>query len=163
MIMNLETLKTRLEWAEGREHKPYKCSSGKWSIGLGRNLEDIGLSLDEILLILRDGVSDEIIDCLAENDIERTLVDCRSFPYWERLTDTRRVVVADCIYNMGLSVWKKFVKTNAALSRGDWQKASAELLDSTYARQVGRRAVANAFALRHDRFPTNEELWMLME
>lgn len=147
--MNTELFKKRLEWAEGRRKFAYEDSVGKLSIGVGRNLDDKGLSDDEI-------------DFLLGNDIDEALVGCRTLSYWDSLTDTRQCVVCDLVFNLGLAKWKEFPKANRALAEGNWQAARAELLDSKYARQVGRRAAANAFAFREDRFPTTEELWQLM-
>ncbi len=45
---------------EGVKNTLYKCTSDKWTIGVGRNLEDVGLSDDEI-------------DFLLQNDIERAI------------------------------------------------------------------------------------------
>jgi len=36
---------------EGIELTPYKCTANKWTIGVGRNLSDKGLTLDEVMYI----------------------------------------------------------------------------------------------------------------
>ncbi len=37
---------------EGMRKKPYQCSAGFWTIGVGRNLEDRGLTGDELKQLL---------------------------------------------------------------------------------------------------------------
>ena len=125
--MNIESFKKHLIWAEGYEKKPYKDSVGKWTIGVGRNLDDRGLSDDEI-------------DYLLSNDIKLALKEAEKLPYFGRLDPVRQLVVCDLVFNMGLPTFKKFVKTNLALDRGDYAEAARELTDSKWYVQTGRRA-----------------------
>ncbi len=157
--VNITLFRKRLEWAESREPKPYPDSVGKLTIGVGRNLDDVGLSEDEI-------------DYLLQNDINRTLRDARSLVYWDQLSDVRRVVVADLVFNMGLSTFSRFIGFNRAVRSKNWKRAALELEwrnvetkdeRTPYWKETGRRAIANAFAIERDRFPTQEELWQLME
>jgi len=146
--MDLQAFRNHLEWAEGREKRLYTDSVGKLSIGVGRNLEDVGLSDDEI-------------DYLLENDMRRAVRDASSLSYWDSLSDVRKLVVADLCFNLGMSRFKGFVKANAALARGDWEAAADEMVDSKWYTQVGRRAKKLIFAMRHDRLPKEDEQWML--
>lgn len=43
-------------------------------------------------------------------------------------------------FNIGLARLKGFAKALAAIERGDYKTAAAEMLDSKWARQVGKRA-----------------------
>jgi len=54
--MNYDAIKKQLTLHEGRKNKPYKCTSGKITIGVGRNLDDNGLSEDEIDYLLTNDV-----------------------------------------------------------------------------------------------------------
>ena len=80
--MEIEAFRKHLKWAEGVKQFPYYCSANKLTIGVGRNLEDNGLSMDEI-------------DFLLDNDIAATVRDCERLDYWGDLDPARRVVVAD--------------------------------------------------------------------
>jgi len=55
--MDLEKVKKRLIVEEGKKHFPYRCSANKITIGVGRNLED-------------RGVSDITIDQMLDEDID---------------------------------------------------------------------------------------------
>jgi len=125
--MDKDAFKAHLEWAEGRRNFPYQDSVGKTSIGVGRNLDDKGLSDDEIGILL-------------ENDINDAVRSASSMSYWDSLTPNRQLVVADMVFNMGLRRFKGFIKTNAALERGDWDEAAREMVDSRWFRQTGRRS-----------------------
>lgn len=126
-MVDLEDFREHLKWAEAVKQFPYRCSAGKLTIGVGRNLDDKGLSLDEV-------------DYLLDNDIAGTLRDCERLDYWNSLDPVRQLVVADMVFNLGLSRFLKFVKLNAALALHDYTLAAHEMMDSNWYKQVGRRA-----------------------
>lgn len=125
--MNLDAFREHLKWAEGVKRFPYRCSADKLTIGVGRNLDDRGISEDEI-------------NYLLDNDIANTIRDCETLDYWSNLDSVRRLVVADMVFNLGLSRYLLFKKFNAALSFKDYTLAAIEMKDSKWYRQVGRRA-----------------------
>lgn len=126
-MIDLDLFRAHLEWAEARRRFPYEDQVGKTTIGVGRNLEDKGLSEDEI-------------DYLLDNDIAAVLKECESLPYWDDLCMARKMVVADMVFNMGLPRFTGFVMTNRALNSGDFDEAAEEMKDSKWYRQTGRRA-----------------------
>ena len=125
--MDLNAFAKHLEWAEGNEQFPYKCSEGFLTIGVGRNLDEHGLTEQERRFILK-------------TDIRRTVSDCRKLDYWDSLDSVRQLIVADMVFNMGLTKFLKFIKLNAALALNDWPLSAAEMIDSRWYRQTGRRA-----------------------
>ena len=46
--MNRDRLRAQLVLHEGSRLKPYRDTVGKLTIGIGRNLDDVGLSEDEV-------------------------------------------------------------------------------------------------------------------
>lgn len=141
--MNIEDFAAHLEWAEDRRRFPYEDTVGKVTIGCGRNLDDVGLSDDEIDLMLR-------------NDINRALADASRLPYWARLDDVRQIVVADMLFNLGAARFSGFVRTNAALAAGDYEMAADEMIDSKWYRQTGRRARRLVEAMRSGKWVLEE-------
>lgn len=117
------------EWAEARRAFPYEDSVGKVTIGVGRNLDDRGLS-------------DEEIDLLLSNDQLLAYKEASTLDFFQSLDKTRQMVVVDMVFNMGLPRFSGFVKTIAALRQGNYQQAAAEMQDSKWFRQTGRRARA---------------------
>lgn len=108
--------------------KPYEDSEGILTIGVGRNLEDVGLSRDEVLYML-------------DNDIKSTLAECQRFSWFDGLSQERKDVVANMMFNLGWNRFNGFKKTIAAIEAGDYNTAAVEMLDSKWARQVKGRAV----------------------
>lgn len=125
------TLFEQLEQHEGRERFPYTDSVGKLSIGVGRNLEDRGLSDDEI-------------DYLLANDLKEVFADLETFPWWTGLDPVRRNVLADMRFNLGPARFRQFRLMLAAVAAGDYDKAAAQMLASKWAGQVKGRAVTLA-------------------
>lgn len=131
--------------------KPYRCTSGKLSIGVGRNLDDVGISVSEAQL-------------MALNDITRVNADLdRELPWWRELSETRRLVLQDMCFNMGIGNRKRgllsFVNTLEHIRRGRFDEAAQGMLASKWAVQVGRgpgqRAHRLAEMMRTDKFPTD--------
>lgn len=114
---------------EGYRDKLYQCTSGKSTIGYGRNIEDNGISKDEANLML----SNDIREC------EKTLKS--QFDFFEDLSEVRQAVLVNMMFNLGWPRLSKFKKMITAIYSKDYERASAEMLDSRWARQVGNRAV----------------------
>lgn len=122
----------RVKMHEGLRLKPYRCTAGKLTIGYGRNIEDNGITEAEASFLL-------------ENDLRRCWYDCSSaFDWFDKLDKIRQGVIAELCFNIGLPRLKGFKKMLAACSRGDFETASCEMLDSLWARQVGKRALTLA-------------------
>lgn len=120
---------------ENLKLKPYFCTSNKLSIGAGRNLEDNGISRSEAMLMLR-------------NDLIATSFGLeKAVPGFLALTPRRRMALIDMAYNLGLAGFLKFRKLLTAIQVGDWQQASAEMLDSKWADQVGKASGQRAHTL----------------
>lgn len=131
----ISLLQRHLRWAEGVRQKPYRDTVGKLTIGVGRNLSDRGLSLDEI-------------DHLLTNDVVLVLDACKALPYWNHLNEARRLVVADMIFNMGEGTFHTFKKMEDALVHGLYDEAAREMEDSTWYHQVKRRSRPLVKAMR---------------
>lgn len=113
---------------EGLMLKPYKCPAGKLTIGVGRNLEDVGITKEEALFML-------------ENDLDRCHKEClRSFFWYKDLDNSRQGVVQEMCFNLGLARLKTFKKMLLACEIGNYELAAREMLSSLWARQVGKRA-----------------------
>jgi lysozyme len=136
----LTVLEIQLIKHEGMRLLPYHCTAGKLTIGVGRNLEESGISRDEAVLLLR-------------NDIERfaTALDKR-FPWFRSLSEIRQRALIDMSF-MGMGKVLEFKRMLAALEAFDYATAAAEMLASKWASQVGTRARTLATLLRDDRDP----------
>lgn len=129
-------LATLLVQDEGKKLKPYQDTVGKWTVGIGHNLSDKGISEEVCLLILDNDISE------VEQQFEN------NFPSWEQLSDARKLVILSMIFNLGLTRFLGFKRVIDAVNRGDFATASLEMLDSTWAKQVGDRATRLAKMMR---------------
>jgi len=126
--MKRSVLAKQLELHEGRRAHPYRDTVGKLTIGVGRNLDDKGLSEEEI-------------DVLLDNDITEAWQELtRSLSWFPSLDDVRQHVLLDMAVNLGVAGLLQFKKMLAACERRDFDGAAAEMLDSKWATQVGDRA-----------------------
>ena len=126
--MAYHDLQAMLRRHEGWRAKPYEDSTGHLTIGYGRNLADLGITHDEGLLML-------------DNDIARCVRELRHALPWVRNLDTVRAeALIDLAFNLGITRLLRFQRMLKALESGDYVQAAAEMLDSLWAQQVGKRA-----------------------
>jgi lysozyme len=71
----------------------------------------------------------------------------RRLPQYLEVCQTRKIVLLDMAYNLGVDGLLKFRKMLAAIDRRDYELAAKEMLDSRYARQVKGRAQRNALMM----------------
>src|SRR5574340_138540 len=133
--MDINALVAELTAEEGSRLKPYRDSVGKLTIGVGRNLDDVGISPSEEAFLL---ANDLRVVC--------STLDAH-IPWWRGLSEPRQQAVADMCFNMGWPRLSGFHNMLAALQRGDWASAAAEALDSEWAKEVGSRATVVASRL----------------
>lgn len=134
--MNLGEIAADLRRDEGIRLKPYRCTAGRLSIGVGRNLDDVGISPAEA-------------ETLLANDIARAAAGLDgALPWWRDLSAGRRRALVNMAFNLGLPGLLNFRGMLGALRAGDFGRAADEALDSLWARQVGARAGRVAALLR---------------
>ena len=134
--MTLTPLQALLIKHEGLRLKPYKCTAGRTSIGVGRNLDDNGITEAEAMAML-------------DRDIAVTVSALRDeFLWFVDLDRTRKDAVISLGFNMGVRKLTTFKKFIAAMVEKQYETAAAEILDSTYATQVGKRAIELAGMIR---------------
>lgn len=136
----MDKLIKMLRLDEGERLKPYKCSEGKTTIGVGRNIEDVGISYEESEMLLI-------------NDIKRVKKELNRHmtigPIYNSLGETRKLAIENMCFNLGIYRLSKFNKMWKALSKHDYDMASIEALDSRWAKQVKGRATRIARVIRH--------------
>lgn len=138
-------LMEQLRRDEGTVLHPYLDSRGFLTIGTGRNLDGNPLTQSELTAIGHDARSRAITqaqsDLLLANDISRARQGVRSaFPWGQLMGEAREGVLINMAFNMGVPGLGKFKLFLSALQRMDWLRASKEMEDSLWYRQVGIRA-----------------------
>ena len=128
----MKRLIAMLQRHEGLRLKPYECTAGKLSIGYGRNLDDMGISEVEAMVMLR-------------NDIEQCYQELEMFSWFEDLDQVRQEALVDMLFNLGLPTFLEFKKTLKFVAEGKYSQAAEEMLRSKWADQVGDRAKELAY------------------
>lgn len=138
--MNREALTNRLIQHEGLVLKPYRDSEGILSLGIGRNIEQVGITEQEARFLCANDIqtAEKGLDALAS--------------WWRTLDETRQQVLCEMAFNLGVSKLMGFAKFLAALKAKDYETASVEMLASKWAQQVGQRAITLANAMKTGAF-----------
>ncbi len=128
------------------QFKPYKDSKGILTIGYGRNLEDRGINYVEAEMMFNR----DLIDAMSDAE--------KFFPGFKHLSSLRQEVLVNMAFNLGLTRLNGFIGFKEALEKGDFKKASIEMLDSKWRKDVGKRAYRLAYMMLNDKVPTEGEL-----
>ena len=126
----MDRIKEQLVRHEGLRLKPYRCTAGKLTIGVGRNLDDCGISLSEAYIMLIN----DIMNC--EKQLQAKIPDI-----YNGLDEVRKSVLLNMCFNLGVSGLLGFKNTLEFIKAGDWERAANNMLVSRWAKQVGRRAI----------------------
>ncbi|MEY3929208.1 MAG: hypothetical protein RLZZ516_918 [Cyanobacteriota bacterium] len=144
-MIDRDAMVRQLRLHEGERLKPYRCTAGKLTIGIGRNLEDRGITREESAYLLANDIAAE----------ERELL--RALPWVATLDEVRQRVLLDMAFNMGIVGLLAFKRTLATVQAGDYQAAATMMLDSKWAKQVGQRAERLSRMMATGKDP--RELW----
>ncbi len=136
-MANIELLKKMLKLDEGIRLKPYldTAEPPKLTIGIGRNLDDVGISEQEALILLES----DITHLLVNQDIQKIILGH---------DQTRQSVILNMAFNMGVRGLLKFNNMLSAFESRDYVTAALEMLDSKWAEQVGDRAIRLAYMMK---------------
>jgi len=125
---------------EGFSRFAYQCPLGRWTIGYGRNIDQMGgrgISEVEARILLQN----DLVDC------DNGLAEIFTFEIWSSLDSVRRNALINMRFQLGPGGFRTFTNLIAAVKRKQWTLAQNEVLDSKYALQVPRRAQRIAFEI----------------
>lgn len=123
----LELVEKNLIDAEGYETKLYTDSVGKLTIGIGYNIQDLGLPEDIIHVLFKRTVDTAILEA------------AKIFPSFYKLPESVQAAIIELTFNLGATKLRTFKKFIAAVNAKQWTTAKAELLNSKWAQQVKSR------------------------
>ena len=131
-----------LELDEGIRLKPYRCTAGKLTIGIGRNLDDTGISQKTAYQMLEEDVS------IAKKTCEKIFGEL--FNTW---SENRQLGWINLAFNLGRARLLKFKNTIRAAQIEDWFEVENGLRQSLWFKQVGGRAERVIGMICHETFP----------
>ena len=118
-----------LKISEGLRLKAYQDSVGIWTVGYGRNLQELKVTPEQAEEWLLEDYSTAAY--MTQRLLQQVSVT---------LDTVRMEVVTEMMYNLGYSRLRGFNKFFSALKDQDYDLAASEMLDSRWALQVGQRA-----------------------
>lgn len=126
--MEYNTIKEQLIKHEGLRLKPYKCTAGKLTIGVGRNIEDVGISEREAMILLA-------------NDVEVCVEDLRGmFDNFDVLHENIQYVLIDMRFQLGMKGFRGFKRMIRAVQHRDWPEMIEQMKESAWYGQTTSRA-----------------------
>ena len=136
--IDVDQLKETLKVDEGVVYEIYNDHLGYPTFGIGH----LVLEGDpEHGAAVGTPVSEDRVDECFEKDVESVISDCKKLhEVWDGYPEEVKQIVANMMFNMGLTRLSKFKKHNAALVSGDWKTAAVEGRDSRWYQQVTNRA-----------------------
>jgi len=134
--VNSERVAEQLVVDEGLRLKPYRCLAGKLTIGVGRNLDDRGITREEALVLLHNDI----------RDFWGRL--CAAKPWILSAPEPVQEALLNMCFNLGPAGLFGFTRTLALLEARRYAEAADAMLASLWARQVGGRAERLAGAVR---------------
>ena len=136
--MNLEKLQEELELDEGCKYEIYLDHLGYPTFGIGHLITDddpeygweVGASIDTVRVYET-----------FEQDIEGVLSDCsKLYSDFGDLPEEDQRVIANMMFNMGLTRLSKFKGMKRGVDSRNWNQAADEMVDSRWYNQVTNRA-----------------------
>lgn len=137
-----QKLRVQLIRHEGVRLKPYRDQGGTLTIGIGRNLDAVGISMIEARAMM-------------DADIDRALVwiSARHAEWFEPLDPTRQAAIVNMVYNLGPAKFMEFQKFIQCMRDRDYGRAAVEMLHSKWSQDVGSRALELAGIIRSGQWP----------
>lgn len=123
--MNKDLLQKSLIKHEGLRLKPYKDTVGVLTIGVGRNLDDMGIRQSEAMLML-------------DNDIQLFSAQLlHLYPWFQPLDDVRQNVMIELMFILGPSRFSTFKNMIHYMEIKDYKNAASEIRNSKLASDIG--------------------------
>ena len=136
--IDIEQLREQLMVDEGVVYEIYNDHLGYATFGIGHLVlegePEHGLSVGTPVS------EDRVNECFVK-DLQSVVEDCKKLhDAWDGYPEEAKQIIANMMFNMGLTRLSKFKNHNAALQSGDWKEAAKEGRDSKWHKQVTNRA-----------------------
>ena len=133
-----------LNYEEGFSAKPYYCSAGYPTIGIGQRIGPKGAPLK----LYEFTVSKPLAAVWLAEKVKETLADMDKYPNIRAAmavcNEPRQAILISMAYQMGADGLSKFTNTLKYVATQNWHAAQAGMLASKWAKQTPNRANRHA-------------------
>ena len=129
----------QLKTDEGLRLESYRCPTGHWSLGYGRNLEahpDVDYPAEAGVACTEAQAEHWLMLDVADAELSTLL----RWPWMQSLPSGVFEAILNMAFNMGVQTLSTFVNTLAALKAHNFEEAAHNLEQSRWYSQVGNRA-----------------------
>ena len=136
-----------LNYEEGFSAKPYYCSAGYPTIGIGQRIGPNGAPLSQYQFTvskqlaavwLSEELQQKVADMSTHANITAAMAACN---------DARKAILISMAYQMGADGLAKFTNTLKAISEKRWSDAKSGMMNSAWAKQTPNRANRHAIQM----------------
>ena len=136
--MNIDELKKEIEADEGVKYEIYLDHLGYPTVGCGHLIQPDD---EEYGKEVGTPITEARCSTLFASDIDGVLAVCgRLYATFSDLPEEAQKIIANMMFNMGLTRLSKFKKMKAAIEKGDFKEAANQMHDSKWRTQVPNRA-----------------------
>lgn len=128
--MNKEKAKELLVRHESLRLTPYRCTAGRLTIGVGRNISDKGITESEAMFLL----DNDIEECTR--DLANTIFKGMFYSFPTNIQS----VLCNMRFQLGYSGFRNFKRMIKAFQEWDFAEAAVQMEDSAWYEQVTPRA-----------------------
>ena len=136
-----------LNYEEGFSAKPYYCSAGYPTIGIGQRIGPKGAPLK----LYEFTVSKSLASVWLAEKVKETLADMDKHPNIKAAmavcNESRQAILMSMAYQMGAEGLSKFTNTLKSVADARWHDAQSGMLASKWARQTPNRANRHAIQM----------------
>lgn len=150
MTCDLQALRSELTADEGYRNMRYRCPAGKWTIGIGHNLEGKRFRPETWFALMQEHphvqnallddqttLSDYLIDRIFCDDVQDCIADLDGIWIgWRDLSECRKRALINMSFQMGGYRLGQFRLMWAALRAHDFKAAAKEAEDSDWFKQT---------------------------
>ena len=139
--MNIDVCKEQIKRHEGEVLEIYEDSLGYKTLGIGHLCQPQDPEYD---WEVGTKVSQEVVDMYYEEDFKKHYIEAKHVfginEDWDGLPEDIQHVIVNMCFNLGGTRLSKFRNMLKACRSHDWKQMAAEMEDSRWFNQVGRRS-----------------------
>lgn len=157
---DIPSLTAELTADEGKRYRRYLCPAGKWTIGIGHNVEGKQFRpatwaaikaehpmLDNALLDDQVTLSEDLVQLIFADDVEDAVRDLDAiWDGWRDVSEARKRALINLSFQLGQQRLRAFVRFWRSMMAGAFNNAGDELKESMWYHQTQPSRTARVIA-----------------